>query len=172
MKRFVVPVLLLFLFVFEGLFTQLFPVDIFNGQYIFVPRFLIIAIFFLTIYGNVKHGIIYGFLFGLLFDMVYTEVIGVYFFLFPLSAYLFLKIMKIVQTNIFLVSFVSLMCVAFLEAGVYMLNLLIQITSMDFSKFTQIRLVPTLAMNLIFVLFVAYPFKRQFEKFADALRND
>ena len=172
MKRFLVPLLLVFLFVFEGIFTQLFPADIFNGDYIFVPRILIIAIFFLTIYASLKHGIIYGFVFGLLFDMVYTEIIGIYFFLFPLSAFLFWKLMKIIQTNIVFVSLVSLICVAFLEAAVYVMNLLIHITSMDFSSFAEIRLVPTLALNLIFVIFAAYPLKRQFEKFADALRND
>ncbi|WP_404329420.1 rod shape-determining protein MreD [Mesobacillus maritimus] len=172
MKRFLVPLLLAFLFVLEGLFTQLFPADIFNGNYIFVPRILIIAIFFLTIYGSVKHGIIYGFVFGLLFDMVYTEIIGIYFFLFPLSAFLFWKMMKVIQTNIVFVSLVSLICVAFLEAAVYVMNLLIHITSINYSSFTEIRLVPTLALNLILVILAAYPLKRQFERFAEALRND
>jgi len=171
-KRFLVPLLLAFLFVFEGLFAQLFPADLFNGDYIFVPRILVITIFFLTIYGSLKHGIIYGFVFGLVFDMVYTEVIGIYFFLFPLSAFLFSKIMKVIQTNIVFVSLVSLICVAFLEAAVYVMNLLIHITSMDFSSFAEIRLVPTLVLNLIFIIFTAYPLKRQFEKFADAFWND
>lgn len=172
MKRYLIPLLLIFLFIFEGLFTQLFPADLFNGDYIFVPRFLIIAIFFLAIYGSVKHGIIYGFVFGLVFDMVYTEVIGIYLFLFPLSTYLFLTIMKVIQTNIVLVSFVSLLSIAFLEGSVYLMNLLIHITDLDFSSFSEIRLVPTLILNLIFIILAAYPFKRQFEKFAEALRND
>ncbi|MCM3587671.1 rod shape-determining protein MreD [Mesobacillus maritimus] len=172
MKRFLVPLLLTLLFVIEGLFAQLLPANLFNGDYILVPRLLIMAIFFLTIYGSVKHGIIYGFVYGLLFDMVYTEIIGVYLFLFPLTTYFFLMIMKVVQTHILVVSFVSLISIAALEAAVYGMNLLIHIADIDFTSFTEIRLVPTLALNLIFVILFAYPFKKQFEKFADRLRND
>jgi rod shape-determining protein MreD len=158
--------------VFEGLFAQLWPGNWFGGDYIFVPRFLIMAIFFLTIYGSMKHGIIYGFIFGMMFDVVYTEIIGIYLFMFPLAAYIFWNIMRIVDTNIVVVSVVSIMCVAFLESGVYLMNLLIHIANMDFSSFARIRMIPTLILNLSFILLFAYPFKRQFEKFADSLRND
>nr|WP_239094148.1 rod shape-determining protein MreD [Bacillus sp. B15-48] len=168
----IIPLLLLFLFVFEGLFTQLFPADLFNGHFIFVPRFLIIALFFLSIYGDSKHGILYGFLFGLLFDIVYTEIIGIYLFLFPLVITIFLNVMKIIQTNIILVSFASILCIALLEMSVYVLNLLIHITNISFSAFLDMRLIPTLILNVIFVLLTAYPIKRQSEKYAETLRND
>ncbi|MBT2754577.1 rod shape-determining protein MreD [Mesobacillus foraminis] len=172
MKRFWVPLLLTFLFVFESLFVQLVPGDLFKEGYVFVPRFLIISIFFLTMYGSVKHGLIYGFIFGLLYDMVYTEIIGIYLFMFPLSAYIFSGFMRILQTNILVVSFVSIICVALLEAGVYQMNLLIHITDMDFSSFSKIRLIPTLILNFAFIILLAYPLKRLFEKFSDSLRND
>ncbi|WP_053364224.1 rod shape-determining protein MreD [Bacillus sp. FJAT-27251] len=172
MKRYLVPLLLAFLFVFEGLFAQLWPADWFNGDYIFVPRFLIIALLFLSIYGSMKHGIVYGFIFGLMFDMVYTEIIGIYLFMFPLAVYIFWNIMRLVDTNIVVVSVVAIICVALLESGVYLMNLLIHIANMDFSSFAKIRLIPTLILNFSFILLFAYPFKRQFEKFADSLRND
>lgn len=172
MKRLIIPLLFLFLFVFEGLFTQLFPADIFDGKYIFVPRFLLLALFFFAIYGSSKHGIIFAFIFGLLFDMVYTEIIGIYLFLFPLATYVLMTMMRIIQTNIVLVSFVSIICVALLESAVYFMNLLIHITDITFASFTDIRLLPTLALNFLFVVLAAYPFKRQSEKFADSLRND
>lgn len=172
MNRYWVPLLLAFLFIFESLFVQLVPGDLFKEGYVFVPRFLIMAIFFLSMYGSVKHGIIYGFVFGLLYDIVYTEIIGIYLFMFPLAAYIFSNIMRILQTNIFIVSIVSILCVAVLEAGVYQMNLLIHITDMDFSSFADIRLIPTLILNLAFIVLTAYPFKRLFEKFGDSLRND
>lgn len=171
MKRLVLPLLLLFLFIFEGLFTQLFPANLFGGDYIFVPRFLIIALFFVTIYGSEKHGIVFAFLFGLLFDLVYTEIIGIYLFMFPLVSYAFFNIMKMIQTNIVLVSLVSLVCVALLEGGIYVMNLLIHHADILFSSFSEIRLIPTLILNLIFIVIAAYPFKRQSEKYAESLKE-
>ncbi|CAM3823416.1 rod shape-determining protein MreD [Mesobacillus zeae] len=172
MKRITVPLLFIFLFLLESLFVDIIPPEVFNSGRVMVPRFLMAAIFFLTVYGNAKQGVIYGLIFGLLFDMVYTEILGVYLVLFPLLSYLFANVMRILQTNVVVVSAVSLIGIALLEVGVYEMNLLIHITNMDFSNFVSVRLFPTLVLNMAFLVLAAYPFKRQFEKFADFLRND
>jgi rod shape-determining protein MreD len=171
-NKFILPLIFLFLFILESLFVQFLPADIFNSEKIFVPHFLIVAILFLTIFGNEKYGILYGFIFGLLFDIVYTEIIGIYLFLFPLVAYIVSRIMKVLQTNLFIGSFVSLIGITFLEIGAFEMNKLIHITNIDFMSFLNRRLLPTLLLNAIFIIIAAYPLKRQFEKFADNLRAD
>lgn len=172
MKKFLPPLLFGILFILESLFVQFLPSDLFDGQVILVPRFLIIAIIFFAIYGNKKQAIIFGFIFGLLFDIDFTEILGIYLFFFPLITYVVLKIMKIVQVNIFTVSFFSLVGVALLEIGVYEMNKLIGITTMNFSTFFSLRFIPTLLLNLIFTVIVAYPLKRKFENYADYIRVD
>jgi rod shape-determining protein MreD len=171
-RRVLLPVLFTGCFIFESIFIELMPAKFFSGQHILVPHLLIMAILLLTIYGNRNLGILYGFIFGLLFDVVYTEVVGIYLFMFPVIAYLISKIMKVLQTNLTIVSIVTLLGVGLLEIGVYEMNFLIHRTTMGFSSFFGNRLVPTLVLNLIFIVLVAYPLKRQFEKLADQLRNE
>ncbi|PLR93721.1 rod shape-determining protein MreD [Bacillus sp. T33-2] len=172
MNRFLLPVLFGFLFILESLFVELLPAELFNSDRILVPHFLMAGLLLLTIYGSFKHGIIYAFVFGLLFDIVYTEVIGIYLFVFPLMSYIFARIMKILQVNILIVSVISLFVIALLEVAVYEMNYLINVTDLDFKTFATIRLFPTLILNLAFIIIAVFPLKRQFEKFAEALRND
>lgn len=172
MRKFLPPVLFGFLFILESLFVQFLPGNLFGGQVILVPHFLIIAILFFAIYGNKKQAFIYGFIFGLLFDIDFTEILGIYLFFFPFITYIVLKIMKILQVNILTVSFFSLVGVALLEIGVYELNKLIGITTMNFSTFFNIRFIPTLLLNLIFTVIAAYPLKWKFENYADYIRAD
>lgn len=172
MRKFLLPLFFLLLFIIESIFVQLLPGRVFHSDWIFAPHFLIAAILFLTIYGSEKHGILYGFIFGLLFDIVYTEIIGIYLFLYPLVVYLITKLMKILQTNIFLASFMVLAGIGLVEIGSYEMNKLIHITSMDFMTFLNIRLLPSLLLNAAFIIVASYPLKRYFEKFAEELRTD
>jgi rod shape-determining protein MreD len=171
-RKFLLPLIFLSLFILESLFVQFLPAAFFNSKNVLVPHFLIASILFLTIYGGEKHGIVYGIIFGLLFDIVYTEIIGIYLFLFPLVAYIVSKIMKVLQTNILIASLVSLIGVALIEIGVFEMDKLIHITNITFMNFLDRRLFSTLILNAIYIVIAAYPLKRQFEKFADNLRAD
>lgn len=172
MRKFLLPLLFIFLFILESIFAQYIPPTIFGNNYILVPHFLFAGILFLTIYAGRKFGIIYAAIFGLLFDIVWIEIIGIYFFLFPFITYLVSKIMHVLQTNIIVAFFVSLLGIALLEIGVYEMDFLIHITNLEFIKFTQLRLYSTLVLNAVFLLIAAYPLKGHFEKFAESLRDE
>lgn len=172
MKKFLLPLLFLLLFIFESLFVQLLPKSLIEGPTIIAPHFLLVAILLLTIYGSEKHGILYGMAFGFLFDIVYTEILGIYLFLFPLIAYFISKIMKVLQVNLFTSSLVSILGVALLEICSFEMNKLIGITNSDFMSYLSMRFSPTLLLNTIFIILVVYPLKWQFEKFAEQLRVD
>ncbi|MBB6445876.1 rod shape-determining protein MreD [Bacillus benzoevorans] len=172
MKKILLPLLITFCFLLESLFVELWPVNLFHGKWIIVPHFLLILILFVTIYVGRKQGIMYGFLFGLFFDVVYTEIIGIYLFMIPLIVYIIAWVMKILQSNIFISSIVTLFGVTLLELGVYEMNFLIQLTEMSFSDYVNLRLWPTLIMNLIFIIIIAFPLKKYLENYAEALRND
>jgi rod shape-determining protein MreD len=171
-KKLLLPLSLVLLFIFESLLVQLMPANLFGIHKVLVPRFLIITIFFLTVYGSSKHGIIYGMVFGLLFDIVFTEILGIYLFLYPLTAFIVLKIMKVWQVNLLITSMVSLIAVAILESAVFWMNRIIGITTIDFMTFVNMRLYPTLLFNAVFLIIAAFPLKRSFEKFADQLRAE
>ncbi|CAH2716257.1 Rod shape-determining protein MreD [Neobacillus rhizosphaerae] len=172
MKKFLLPLLFLFLFLLESLFVQYLPAGLFGRNRIVAPHFLFAALLFLTIFVGKKQGIIYAAIFGLLFDIVYIEIIGIYFFLFPLITYLVSKIMQTMQANIFIAFLVSLFGIALLEVGVYEMYRLIHVTTLDFMSFINLRFYPTLIFNAAFIIIVGYPLKRQFEKHAEALRDE
>lgn len=172
MKRLLLPFVFLTFFILESIFVELLPAELFRSTRILVPHFLIVAILFLTVYASRNLGIIYAFVFGLLFDIVYTEIIGIYLFMFPLVAYIISKIMKVFHSNIIIVTIVSMVGVALLELGVYELNFLIKLTDMDFSTFINLRLFPTIILNIAFAIIFAYPLKRQFEKYASEMINE
>jgi rod shape-determining protein MreD len=169
-KKFLLPLLFLILFLLESLFAQYLPDDIFGKTC--VPHFLFTGLLFLTIYVGRRQGIIYGVIFGILFDIVNTEIIGIYMFLFPFVAYLVSKIMNVMQANFITVFLASLIGIGLLEVGVYEMNVLIHVTDMDYMSFFKMRFYPTLILNAVFIILAGYPLKRQIEKIADSLRED
>jgi len=171
-KKAFLPLIISLCFIFESIFVELLTVESLVSNRMVVPHFLMVSIIFTTIYGSRKHGLMYGFIFGLLFDVVYTEIIGIYLFMLPLVAYIASWIMKVMQSNIVIVSFVALLGVTLLELGVYEMNFIIHRTDMVFSQFVDIRLMPTLILNLIFIVLIAIPLKKYLDSYAEALRND
>lgn len=172
MRRFFLPFLVIFFFVFESIVTDLLPQEVFGREYIIVPRFLLIVIMFITVYGGKMTGMLYGFIFGLIFDLVYTEIIGVYAFAFPLCAYFVAGASKILQTNIIVVSFISLCAVTLLELFVYGINTLIGVAGMASNDFWSMRLLPVLIFNGLFVIIASYPLKKYIEKWLEVERED
>lgn len=167
MNRFFLPLLLFVFFTVESIFVQLLPSEYFYGKWILVPRFLIAALLLLSIYGSQKYAILYGFAFGLLFDIVYTEIIGIYLFLFPLTIYLVMKAMKVLQANALVVTLAILAGIALLELVIYKMNSFLHITDLTLKEFADMRLLPTLCLNLIFIVVAFYPLKRYFEKLVE-----
>ncbi len=160
MKRFVLPLILTFVFLFESSFVDLVPADIFHKENVYVPRFLFVLIAFITVYFNKPMGLVYGAIYGLFYDVIYTEILGVYLFLFTLIAYLISWASRILQTNIFVISLLSLIGIVALEFCVYGVNLAIGIASLSVEQFLQVRVLPTILLNSIFLLIFAYPFKK------------
>ncbi|WP_338470396.1 rod shape-determining protein MreD [Niallia sp. XMNu-256] len=169
--KFFLPLIISLCFIFESIFVELLPEAFSSSKTILVPHFLIVVIIFTAVYGNRRHGLIYGVVFGLLFDIVYTEIIGIHLFLLPLVTYIAAWLMKLLQTNIFVVSVVTVIGVALLELGVYQINLLIGITDMTFVHFLNARLLPTLILNSIFIVITAFPMKRFLDSYAQSLNE-
>ncbi|MDR7237395.1 rod shape-determining protein MreD [Neobacillus drentensis] len=172
MRKFILPLLFLFLFILESLFVEFLPAKIFGFERIFVPHFLFTSLLFLTIFVGKKQGIIYAAIFGLLFDIVYVEIIGIYFFLYPFISYLIYKLLQVFQANLITAFLASLLGISLLEVGVYEMNFLIHVTDLDFMGFINLRFYPTLLLNAAITLIAAYPLKWLFEKHLEAMRAE
>lgn len=172
MKKLYVPLLAVLIFISESIFATTLSGEFFTGDRMFIPRFLMIFLVFMSVYFNSRAALYYSLIIGLIFDVVYTEILGVYLFVFPLITYAGSKIMKILQNNIFVVSFMSLIAVALLETIIYGMNSLLGFAAMTFQQFLLDRLVPTLILNAIVIVIVAYPLRKFLLKHSEEDNNE
>ncbi|MGR3765206.1 rod shape-determining protein MreD [Rossellomorea sp. NS-SX7] len=158
-NRLILPLVTLLIFYSESLFVILFPNLEWADQRILVPHFLIIFILFICGFFQYKTALLYGFIFGFLFDIFYTEINGIYLVFFPFVVFLAHAMMKILHNNLFVFALIVIVNVSVLEFLVYQINVIIQRTDMTLIQFADLRLWPTLVLNLIFYIIFAYPFK-------------
>ncbi|MEK4874105.1 rod shape-determining protein MreD [Bacillus sp. FSL W8-0102] len=152
MKQFLLPLIMVACFLSENVFFNWTPESVLDGRWILAPRFFAVALILMTIFYNRSTAIKYGFIFGLLFDVFYTEMLGVYMFVFPFIVYITSKLMKVLQSDFLIVALVVVIDLSVLESILYALNLLIQRTDLTFGQFLSDRLWATLILNLAFYL--------------------
>lgn len=160
MRRFILPFLIFFIFISESIFAHLVHVPFALEDQLYIPRFLLIAVVFVTVYLTRTQGILFGIVFGLLHDIVYIEVIGIYLITYGILAYLISKALKVLHRNALIVLFLTILSIAVLEFYVYGINYLIGTTKMSLYNFTTLRLLPTLALNSIVAILLIYPMKK------------
>lgn len=160
MKSVLLPFVMIFVFVLESIISDLVPIPFLSEQQTAVPRVLVLAIVLLAAYGSMKLAMLYGFIFGLLFDIVYTEVIGIYAFAFPVLAYFVFQALRVLHKNAIILIFLTELAIALLEFFVYGIYFLIGVTNMPLYSFTNGRLLPTLALNFVLACLLIYPLKK------------
>ncbi|MBD8069351.1 rod shape-determining protein MreD [Bacillus sp. PS06] len=164
MRRLILPSILLFLFILESIFVDVLPASFIMNNYLLVPHFLFVTIVFVAMIGNRNEVMLQGAIFGLLFDIVYTGILGIYLFSFPLIAYIISKLAGILQNHIVIVSLLSIISVVLLELFTYGVNLLIGITTMSMDIFIEQRLISTTILNGLFIVIMAYPLLKLVDK--------
>ncbi|WP_379965824.1 rod shape-determining protein MreD [Ectobacillus sp. sgz5001026] len=160
MKKLILPFLLLIAFALENVFSIFVPSNLFGENSIAAPHFLFIILLFIVVYYNSTNGILFSLLFGFIVDIVYTELLGMYLFAFPLFAYLVANAMRILQVNLFIVSTLVLVSVGVLEYYVYGFLLLLGRTNLSANVFFTERFLPTLLLNLIFLVIFCFPLRK------------
>ncbi|HDR4570897.1 MULTISPECIES: rod shape-determining protein MreD [Bacillus cereus group] len=171
LKRAILPLLLLFFFLFENMFATFVPTELFWKNSIAVPHFFMIILCFITVYYGPLQGVYYGLLFGFLFDIVYTELVGVYIFAYPILAYLVYSTMRILQLNLFIVSFIVLAGIVALEYYVYGFLSLLGRIHVPANIFFTDRLLATVLLNGIFLLIVCFPLRRYLVRLSKAMEE-
>jgi rod shape-determining protein MreD len=159
MKKILLPLIALAFFYGSSVFVTYLPMGVFNSDRVLVPHFLIVFILLMSVYYHNKTAVLYGFIFGFLYDSFFTEVLGVYLFLFPFVTFLTSRIMKVLHSNLVVTGMVILVNLSILEFLVYQINLLIGKTDWAIATFADLRLWPTLVLNAAFLIIVSYPLK-------------
>ena len=170
MQRIAVSIMAVFLFLLEPSFVFLSPLEFNSTLYYFVPRFLIIYLIFLATYHSKKRAMYIGLFFGILYDIFYVDIIGLYAFLYPCVIFLASSVMGYIRPNMAVTSTVALVLITILESVIYGFYSFIGLTTMAWQPFVQERLLPTLAMNFLFIILVAIIFANLIN--AKLLRNE
>ncbi len=166
MRKYILPALLLFLFILESMSVDFFGLHEISEDWTIVPRYMLIVIVLCAIYTSPYVGLICAMLFGFLYDMVYTEILGVYLFAFGVSVYIISGILRFVNTN-YLISFILvLLSITITEHLVFGIHSLIGTIQMLHSEFLYMRVVPTLVFNAIIALILLFPVKLFMERLA------
>lgn len=165
MKRiFLLPLLFLFLLIFEGSFVLLLPASVMRSDIILVPHIMFIALLFMAAYYNPKTAIYYAIVCGFLYELVYVEIIGSYALAFPLIVYLFNLVMKVLHPHLLIVAFFAVLANILMEYYRYGFILLVQGTTMTHHMFFTQRLIPTILLNIVFLIICSYFFKKLFSR--------
>lgn len=158
-KRFLLVVIVFLAFLFESIFVELIPPERFDIDRVFVPRFMIVLIMLISLFYNRNKAVLYALIFGLLYDVIYTDIIGVYMFSFPLIVYIISLSMKVLHANLLVVFFLVVLGISLLEGLIFGILYIVNIAQMDWNQFLYDRLFPTLVLNGVFLIIVYYPMK-------------
>ena len=158
MKRSIIPYIIAILFFSEPFFSLFSPIAFGDKLLTLVPRFVVIFLVFMAVYGKQKEAIIYGIVTGLLYDIFYIDIIGVYTFLYPIIVLLAAKIMQLIHKHIVVVILLSLLLIAILEIASFGFASFISLTSISFNEFVNARLIPTILANSLFTIMFGWFF--------------
>lgn len=157
MTRFLFVVTIFILFIMEGTVVQILSPDRWGIPVVMIPRFVVVLLIVSALFLGRIQGLFLGIIFGLTYDIVYGSVIGIYAFSMGLVGYFCGLVFKIFQQNIFFILLTVLVALLLHEFVVYGILSLIGFISVPIRPFLVDRMVPTLVLNMIFAILVAYP---------------
>ncbi|RLL47962.1 rod shape-determining protein MreD [Oceanobacillus piezotolerans] len=167
MNRLYIPLFLFLILVLEGVATFFLPADLIMGELLIVPHWLLAGLVFVVLYydsENTYFALMYAVIFGLLFDMIYTSILGVYMFSYATVIYIIHLLKKMLHINFFSMILFHIIGIGAGDLLIYFVYNITDLVDMAWNDYLLDRLLPTIGLNLIFVL-VIYPFlKKQLVK--------
>lgn len=157
-RLFFFPILFLIL-VFEGVALKLLPEKIVNTNLLIVPHWVFIFLVLIALFydkSETYFSVLYAVIFGLLVDIVYTGILGVYMFTYPVSIYVIQLLKNVFHTNLYTSILMTSIGLIITEAVIHFVYLAVAITDMPWTDHLFYRLIPTLFANL-FLLILIYP---------------
>lgn len=143
---------------------QVFSSHWFGASFELVPRFAMVIILFIAFYVKRSTAVAYGLIFGLLTDIVYTDIIGVYFFTMAFTAYLMASFASIFRQGLSSTLLLGILGVVLLEFQVYGLYTIIGLADTPLRAFLYDRLFPSLLLNGVFIIVMYFPMRKLFRE--------
>ncbi|MGL4521928.1 MAG: rod shape-determining protein MreD [Bacilli bacterium] len=161
-KHVMLPLVLGIAFLLEGTVASVASDWLYGGKEMYVPRLLFILLLLSSLFLESRLTFVYAGVFGFFYDLMYTEVIGIYTFGFPVIVYIVFMMMKNFQSNVFVVATVSFLGIIILEYYTYTIFTLIDYTQLKHDDFLSLRLIPTMILNAGLFVLIYFPMRNLF----------
>ncbi|UOQ93870.1 rod shape-determining protein MreD [Halobacillus shinanisalinarum] len=174
MRRYIIAGLLLILLVMQGMAMSLLPANLVYSDLLITPHWVFCLVIIIAIFydrDDTYQAIWYGMIFGLLIDVAYTGVLGVYMATYATIAYILHGVKKMVHANFIAASLLAILSVAMADTMLYIIYSFVQVTTFTWGEYVTLRLLPTVAANMIFFI-ILYPLvKNRIEQWSEDLNN-
>ncbi|CQR48006.1 Rod shape-determining protein MreD [Paraliobacillus sp. PM-2] len=169
MSRIYIPLLLLFLFVMEGIAYDFIPSAMLDKGWLFIAHWAFIFIVLMALFYDLEYtyySILAAVIIGLMTDVIYTDIIGVYMFAYGLVVYLIHGMRKVLHANFFVTLLLVILGVTLVDGGISFVYYFIGINNMLISDYLLQRLLPTLVLNVIVFCILYLIFKNRLSKWS------
>lgn len=150
-------IILFILLVLQGLAIDLLPSSLATSDVLIVPHWLLLFLMLIALKydrNETFYSIIYSIAFGLLIDIVYTGMLGIYMFVYPVSVYVAHILKRMFHTNILMSSIIAVITITVTEVLIYYIYTILGMIDATMSYFLLYRLLPTTLANLLFFLLI------------------
>lgn len=150
-------IILFFLLVLQGIAIDLLPSALTTTDVLIVPHWLLLFLMLIAIKfdrNETFYSIIYSVIFGLLIDIVYTGVLGIYMFVYPVSVYVAHILKRMFHTNVLMSTVIGLVTILVTEVLIYYIYTILGMINASTSYFILYRLLPTSIANILFFLLI------------------
>ncbi|GAA5416173.1 rod shape-determining protein MreD [Paraliobacillus ryukyuensis] len=169
MSRLYIPLLLVLIFVFEGVAYEFIPADITQRDLFIIAHWTFVFLVLMALFYDMEYtyySILAAVIIGLMTDIAYTNIIGVYMFIYALVIYFIHGIRKLLHANFFVAFLLTILGVALVDMGISFVYSFIGVNNMPLTGYMVYRLVPTLIANAIAFIVFYIIFKSRLVKWA------
>jgi len=155
MKRLIFPLILFLLLVSEGVALDLLPNILTSTETLIVPHWMFVFLILIALFYDTNdtfYAVIYGVFFGIFMDIVYTEMLGVYMFVYPFAIYIVQLLKHILQTNFYMTVIITIISIGIVEMLLYFIYSFVGIVDTTMAYFLMHRLTPTALANVLFLI--------------------
>ncbi|MCA0969937.1 rod shape-determining protein MreD [Halobacillus litoralis] len=174
MKKYIIALFCLLLLVMQGMAMGWLPKGLVYSDVLITPHWVLVFLFLVAIFYDREHtysAVWFGLLFGLLIDVVYTGVLGVYMVTYALVAYAIHGLNRWLHSTFIGASVLTIIGIALADTSLYIIYSFVQITDMTWADYATLRLLPTLAANMI-VFVILFPLiKERLSIWSEELMN-
>lgn len=159
-NRYLLPIYILVAFYLDGSISYLGQRLLYTPDYNSISRLfmlvLVLAAFILPEETNLTW---YAIAIGFIYDLYYTGMLGMYTFAVPIVIYVVRYLKQYLPDSPFFIALVYLISLTLLETIIYLFNRMAGIVSTVPVDFISNVLAPTIALNLVFFIFLYLPIK-------------